>query len=398
MDRKIRVLFLPKWYPNRYDPMPGLFIRRQAEAITPFCDVAVMYVHPDPDCPNNFEAEFSEENEVRVLRVYYKVKGQPATMAGKALNFWKFYRANLKAIYSIRQFEPDLVHAHILTRMALIGMKVSRSRHIPLVISEHWSRYYPENNTYRGFFRQLLTSFIVKKAGAIIAVSEKLREAMQQCNLKNVEFTVIPNVVDTEIFRVGPSFGEHPVKTMVHISCFEDKSKNISGFLRSIKELAGQRSDFRCLMVGEGPDWEEMKDYAGFLGIRDPVVFFTGLKADNELAGILAAADFSVVSSRYETFGTVLIESLACGIPVVTTNVGIAPEVINAGNGILVPPGDETAMTEALGQMIGRCGSFDREAIRAGVAVKYTRENVGREIVNLYRKVLTVGEKLKIKN
>ena len=398
MDRKIRVLFLPKWYPNRYDPMPGLFIRRQAEAITPFCDVAVIYVHPDPDCPNNFEAEFSEENEVRVLRVYYKVKGQPATMAGKALNFWKFYRANLKAIYSIRQFEPDLVHAHILTRMALIGMKVSRSRHIPLVISEHWSRYYPENNTYRGFFRKLLTSFIVKKAGAVIAVSEKLREAMQQCNLKNEEFKVVPNVVDTEIFRVGPPFGEHPVKTMVHISCFEDKSKNISGFLRSIKELAGQRSDFRCLMVGEGPDWEEMKDYAGFMGIRDSVVFFTGLKADNELAGILAAADFSVVSSRYETFGTVLIESLACGIPVVTTNVGIAPEVINTGNGILVPPGDETVMTEALGQMIGRCGSFDREAIRAGVAVKYTRENVGREIVDLYRKVLTVGEKLKIKN
>ena len=394
MDRKIRVLFLPKWYPNRYDPMPGLFIRRQAEAITPFCDVAVIYVHPDPDCPNNYEAEFSEENEVRVLRVYYKVNGQATSIFSKALNFWKFYRANLKAIYSIRQFEPDLVHAHILTRMALIGMKVSRSRHIPLVISEHWSRYYPENNSYQGFFRKLLTTFIVKKAGALIAVSDKLRDAMQQCNLKNEEFKVVPNVVDTEIFRVGPSLEEHPVKTMVHISCFEDKSKNISGFLRSIKELAGQRRDFRCLMVGEGPDWEEMKDYAGFLGIRDSEVFFTGVKADNELAGILAAADFSVVSSRYETFGTVLIESLACGVPVVSTSVGIAPEVINAGNGILVPPGDEMAMTEALGLMLDKSGDFNSNAISAGVSGKFSKDTVGNELVEIYRKVL----KLKIKN
>ena len=388
MDRKLRVLFLPKWYPNRYDPMPGLFIRRQAEALTPYCDIAVIYVHPDPDCPNKYEAEFSEENDVRVLRIYYKTGSDGSSLAGRAIGFWRFYQANLKAIYSIRQFSPDLVHAHILTRMGLIGWKVSRARHIPLVISEHWSRYFPENDSYKGWFRKWLTSLIVKKAGAVIAVSEPLREAMQKCNLVNRNFRVIPNVVDMEIFKPGQLVAENPVKTMIHVSCFEDRSKNISGFLRSVKELSGIRQDFRCLMVGEGPDWVDMKEYAGFLRIPDACISFTGVKTEFELAEILGETDFLVLSSRFETFGTVLIESLACGVPVVTTSVGIAHVVINETNGIIVPPGDEGAMTLALNRMADHCRTYDRKAIRAGVCEKYSKETIGKQLAEIYRQLV----------
>ena len=387
MERKIRVLFLPKWYPHRYDPMPGLFVQRQAEALTPYCDVAVIFAHPDPDCPNNYEAEFSEENEVRVLRVYYKIKKR-TSLAGKAFNLWKFYRANMKAIHSIRQFDPDLVHAHILTRMGLIGWKVSRKFHIPLVISEHWSRYFPENNSYQGWIRKQLTTFLVKKADTVIAVSTLLREAMRKNNLENRNFQVVPNVVDLDVFRFASAPKSDPLKTMVHISCFEDKSKNISGFLRSIQELSFKRQDFRCLMIGEGPDLEDMMDYAKFLKILDTYVFFMGVKSGPDLAEMISGADFSVLSSRYETFGTVLIESLSCGIPVVATAVGIASEVVNQHTGILVPPGDEPAMTDALDQMIDQCRLFQHENIKEGIPEKFSKETVGRQLLNIYHELL----------
>ncbi|MEI7724227.1 MAG: glycosyltransferase [Bacteroidota bacterium] len=388
MDRKIRVLFLPKWYPNRYDPMPGLFIQRQAEAITPFCDVALIYVHPDPDCPNKIEVEFSEENEVRILRVYYKVSGNQTSLLAKALNLWHFYKAHQKAFHSIREFAPDLVHAHILTRMGLIGWRISRKRHFPLVISEHWSRYFPENNTYQGWFRKKITGFIVKNTTAMVAVSEPLREAMQQCGLDNPVFRVIPNVVEMSPALTVISGQKTGLKTMVHISCFEDKSKNISGFLRSIKELSLLRQDFICLMVGTGPDFENMKEYAGYLRILDSFVKFTGVKTGSEFVEILSGADFSVLSSRYETFGTVVIESLACGVPVVATTVGVARDVITDQNGLLVPPGDEKAMTDALFQMLNLCREYDKNVIRESIADKYSREMVGRQIVALYRELI----------
>ncbi len=389
MDRKLRVLFLSKWYPNRYDPMPGLFIQRQAEAITPWCDVAVIYVHPDPHCPNKLEVDFSEENQVRVLRVYYQVSRQPSSFIGKALNMWNFYRAHLKAFHSIREFLPDVVHAHILTRIGFIGWRIARKQRIPLVISEHWSRYFPENNTYHGWLRKLVTGFVVKKAAAMVAVSDPLRLAMQHGGLHHPNYRIIPNVVDTTQLVNVSSEKQGEMKTIVHISCFEDKSKNISAFLRSVKELSDMRQDFTCLMVGTGPDWEEMKEYAGFLRIPGSVLMFAGLKTGREFADILNGADFSVLSSRYETFGTVVIESLACGVPVVATRVGIAPEIINDDNGLLVPPGDEKAMTHAMNQMTDHCRKYDKMLIKNSIAHRFNKETIGKELVSLYRELIT---------
>ena len=388
MNRKIRVLFLTKWYPNRYDPMPGLFIQRQAEALTPFCDVAVVYVHPDPDCKDKFEAEFSEENEVRVLRVYYKVSNHDGSFVTKVCNLRKFYRAIQRAIHSIRDFSPDLVHAHVLTRIGFIAWKVSRERQIPLVISEHWSRYFPDNNAYRGWFRKWLTSFIVKRAAAVVTVSHSLLNAMKKCKLQNKNFRIIPNVVDTAQFSPHSSHPGQPMKTMVHISCFEDRAKNISGFLRSIKELSDKRQDFHCLMIGAGPDWQAMTEFAGSLGIADTFVSFTGIKTGNDLASLVNNADFTVLSSFYETFGTVVIESLSCGVPVVATAVGIAVEEINEKNGLLVPSGDEKAMTDALDRMLDMCRSYDKTMIQQGIAEKYSKEAVGNQLHALYQKVL----------
>ena len=371
--------------------MPGLFIQRQAEAITPFCDVAVIYVHPDPHCPNKLEVDFSEEKEVRVIRVYYKISDKKSSFLGKAMNMRNFYQAHLKAFHSIREFSPDIVHAHILTRMGFIGWKISRKKHIPLVISEHWSRYVPENNTYHGWLRKFITGFVVKRAKAVVAVSEPLRKAMQQCGLNNQNFKVIPNVVDAGQLPEESSWVRSEVKTIVHISCFEDKSKNISGFLRSVKDLSALRQDFICLMVGEGPDWDDMKEYSGNIRIPDSSIRFTGVKTGSDFDEILNRADFSVLSSHYETFGTVVIESLVRGVPVVATKVGIARELINVSNGLLVPPGDEKAMTDALFQMLNLCREYDKGVIRDGISDRFSRETVGKQLAELYRELVPEG-------
>lgn len=158
-----------------------------------------------------------------------------------------------------------------------------------------------------------------------------------------------------------------------------------------MKELSLLRQDFSCLMAGEGPDWYDMREYAGFLGILDTFVQFTGVKTGSELPMMLNSSDFSVLSSRYETFGTVVIESLACGVPVVATATGIAKEVIGAGNGLLVPPGDEKAMTEALFRMLDTCRDYDKETVRQSISDKFSKETVGKQIVALYHDLLATS-------
>ncbi len=387
MSSKIKVLFLPRWYPHKHDPMPGLFIQRQAEALTSDCDVAVIYVHPDPNCPNKIEVDFCEENQVRVMRVYYRPPENPTSQIGRIINLLRYYKSCMKAIRSIRQFEPDIIHAHILTRMGLIALKAGRLLKAPVIVSEHWSRYFPANNGYSGWLRKFFTRYAVRHAAAVVAVSEPLREAMKQCNLSNPDFRVIPNVVDTSLFYPGAVETKRQIKQFVHISCFEDKSKNISGFLRSVKTLSEIRQDFRCLLVGNGPDWYDMKEYAAFLRIPEELVQFPGVLNGAELADTIRNSDFSVLSSRYETFGIVVVESLSCGVPVVSTAVGISTEVINKQNGILVPVADENEMTSALNQMLDSSDSYNRNDISNGVSGRFDRITIAKQLVDLYREV-----------
>jgi glycosyltransferase involved in cell wall biosynthesis len=375
------ILILPRWYPNRYDPMPGLFVQHQAEALALECDVTVLYVHADPDCPNAMETEFGMENRVQVIRVYYR---PPSTPAGRWL---RFYSAHFAGLAMTGGTPPDIVHVHVLTREGFMGYLFARRFRIPFVISEHWSRYYPENDFFHGFLKKAITRFVVSRSSAILPVSRKLMTAMVTKGLKHPNYRVVPNVLDMERFRFFPSSGSGGLKTIVHVSCFEDRSKNITGLLDAVNRLRTMRSDFTLRLVGEGPDLEKIMAYASQLALPDHLVVFPGLKEGNELVTEYGTADFSVLSSRFETFGSVIIESLSCGTPVLATNTGIAAEVINETNGEIVNPDDLAEMTAGLDRMLDKCRSYDRNAVRRSVEGKFSAGRITALLLEIYNSV-----------
>jgi glycosyltransferase involved in cell wall biosynthesis len=368
--------------------MMGLFVQRQAEALVPYCDVAVVYVHPDPRCPNKMEAEFSEESGVRVLRIYLKIREGNPGVVNKVRNIWRYYRAYMKALRSIRAMQPDLIHAHVLTRAGVVAQRASTEFGIPFVVSEHWSRYFPENFGYTGMLRRQFTQYLIGQAQALIPVSEKLKLALVDCGLSHHRMPVIANVVNGELFHPIPERSSDHSCKVVHISCFDDKSKNITGFLHSLKTVSEEMTGFHCFMVGEGPDLDDMKSLAQYLRISSSVITFTGLLEGEVLAGMLQNADFSVVSSRYETFGTVIIESLYCGTPVLSTRVGIAEQVVTDDNGLLIEPGNDQAMVNGLKHMINHCGNFNRASISRQIRGRFESAEIGRQLWSVYREIL----------
>jgi glycosyltransferase involved in cell wall biosynthesis len=86
----------------------------------------------------------------------------------------------------------------------------------------------------------------------------------------------------------------------------------------------------------------------------------------------------------------VVVESLACGVPVVATEVGVAREVIVNENGLLVPPGDEKALTDAMYKMLDLCREYDKTAIKKSLSEKYSKETVGKQITELYKEVVVL--------
>ena len=387
-ERK-HIVFLARWYPHRYDPMFGLFVQRHAEAAALFNDITVIYCNEQramsnepnahsskPTAQSKFEIVRTNENNVDTIRVYYK---KPKN---KIQSLLRFYRANMMALKLCKK--PDLIHVHILTRLGVIAWIQKILHRTPYIITEHWSRYLPGND-FSGFLRKTACKLVVRNAKTVTTVTENLATAMKNHGLKNDNYVVLPNVVNLDMFHINSQCTDATshVPTIIHISCFEDKSKNISGLLESLKIIDDKGIDFQCKLIGEGMDLDLMKEKAKNLQLINKVSF-TGLLQGQALADELSSGDFLVLSSNYENMPVVILEALASGLPVVSTNVGGIKEMIDDTKGILVEPRNKEALAEAMIKMIESHKDYDANYLRNSVIEKYGYESVGRFLDSIY--------------
>lgn len=382
----INVLFLSQWYPHRYDQMFGLFVQKHAEAVSINCRVKVLYVHPDEKI-NLFELKEKTRNNLTELIVYYPVKKQKQHQ--KISNSINYCRAYWKGYKQIRHdgFHPDIVHANILTRTGAVAYLLKLLKGTPYIITEHWSRYLPGRNSFNGGFRKLITRWIVKNAKAILPVSENLKQAMLSHKLENNNYIVVNNVVDDYFFNEN-LIVHRLKKRIIHVSCFDEQSKNIKGILRTIFELSKSREDFELILIGTGKDFNRIKNYASKLDFPKGMIHFMGEKTSEEVANWMHNSDLLLLFSNYETAGVVIAESLICGKPVLTTNVGIAPEYINAKNGKIIPPKNEKILLKELHFMLDHLDEYNCHEIKADVLYKFDYKSIGNQIEKIYTEIL----------
>ncbi len=357
--------------------MFGLFVQRHAEAAALYNDISVIYVHPD-DNVNKYEIVNESSgtdaiNHISTIRVYYRKS------KSKIVSIFRFFRANKLALKQLPR--PDIIHVHVLTRLGVIALWQKIVHGTPYIITEHWSRYLPGND-FNGFFRKKLTKLVVRHASVVTTVSENLAQAMHNHGLNNHNYMVLPNVVDVNVFKIAPHQNATP--KIIHISCFEDKSKNINGLLESLKLLKDKNIPYQAVLIGEGMDYDMMRQKASDLQLNDRVSF-TGLLQGQELADVLANGDFLVLSSNYENMPVVIIEALACGLPVVSTNVGGISEIINESNGMLVPPRDVEKLADAMRQMLSKYPDYDANTLRDSIIKKFSNESVGKLLNQIYK-------------
>lgn len=372
----MKVVFLARWYPHKYDPMFGLFVQRHAEAAALHNDITVVYVHPDENAKSLYDIDRTTENGVDTIRIYYKKEGRVSSA-------WRYFQACRKGLKLAGK--ADLIHVHVLTRMGFIAHWKKNFDGTPYIITEHWSRYLPGND-FSGPLRIIWTKRIVRRAAMVTTASQALAEAMQHHGLKNQRYELLPNVVDTQRFKPIPHHNEMP--KIVHVSCFEDQSKNISGLLEALRMLKERGIAYQAVLIGEGIDLESMKQRAATLELNDRVRF-TGLLQGQDLVNELATGDFFVLPSHYETGGIVLLEAMACGLPVVATRVGALPEIVNERNGLLVPPGNCQALADAMEQCCHTYYNYNDEALRKQVMDRYSKEKVGALLNDWYHQAVS---------
>lgn len=388
---RLHILYLPKWYPHKYDPMPGLFIERHGISAQQHADISILYVHADEQQKKPvYHIDVSEDEPLNTIRIYYKKAATGIKPLDLLISSYRFVGAHRKGIKEIKKRfgNFDIIHLHVLTRHGVIALWEKFRRGIPFVITEHWTRYLATSNTFNGSLRKWMSSKVAKHASAIMPVTANLRDAMIDCGLENDNYIVIPNVVDIKMFSPDPEKLRGEKARIIHVSCFDDQQKNISGISRVIKRLSEERQDFTVDLIGDGPDFQELVDSADEMGIKDSFARYLGLREKLELAALMKAADFMIMFSRHENLPVVILESYACGVPVISTDVGGIREHMNADLGILLDSEDEESFYNILNKMLDNYKNYDAKKIREYAVNHFSNEVIGKQIYEVYTSVL----------
>lgn len=381
MDKKSKhILFLPRWYPHQGDPMFGLFVKKHAESAALYNMVSVLYVQGLSTSDAFTKMELFETPPLFTAIYYYK---NSSCKIWNVLRYWYYLIKGYRFIIK-KQGKPTINHVHILTRLGLFAFLLKKINGTPYLITEHWSRYLPVPNTYSGWIRKNLGKIVVKNAFAVLPVSLNLEKAMKKHHLINSNYKVIPNVADPIFFQEYEKKASDQAPVFIHVSTFEDRAKNISGLLRTIKRLSEKHSDFELWLVGEGMDFDAMKNYAVELDIPKNQFRFYGLKQGKALVDLYQKADYLVLFSNFENIPVVINEAQACGLPVIATHVGGISEIINKKNGFLLEPNNEIELEAVLEHVIIDKPSFNAIEIKQNARLNFSIEHIGKQLNTIY--------------
>jgi N-acetyl-alpha-D-glucosaminyl L-malate synthase BshA len=194
-----------------------------------------------------------------------------------------------------------------------------------------------------------ITEFSIRQSDGLTAVSAYLRrETLRTFGIAPDGIRVIPNFVDLQKYRRDAypchrsKFAAEGEKILTHISNFR-AVKRVHDVVRIFARIA-RRLPARLLLGGDGPERVRAQQQAEEEGVSADVLF---LGKQNSVAELLSCTDLFLLPSESEAFGLVALEAMACGVPVVATNVGGVPEVVPPPPaGQLAAVGDVDAMAE----------------------------------------------------
>lgn len=300
--------------------------------------------------------------------------------------------AHLARIPQDRLFpDVDLFHAtdHLLPRL-------SRVKSV-FTLHDLAFRFYPETHTsLNRWFLTLMMSRFLRAADQVVADSEcTKRDAVHLYRLDEAKIKVIYGGVNPrfrpadpqEIEAVRARYGL-PECLILSVGTIEPR-KNLTSLVDAYRALRHRGAEFKLVIVGKkGWLYQSFFRRLRELGLEDEVIF-PGFMPDEDLPALYSAADLFVFPSLYEGFGLPVLEAMACGVPVITSNTSSLPEVAGEA-ALLVDPNSVEELTSAMRSVLE--SKQLRDELRAKgpkQAAKFSWESAARETLAIYASILS---------
>lgn len=356
--------------------------QRKLEEIARFSDIELMVVVP----PSWRDGAHLIQLE-RAHTKGYELVVEPIAFNG---NFHLHFYPRLGQ--RLRAFAPDIVHVdeepyNFATFHALRLAQRFGARAL-------WFAWQNLNRRYPLPFR-LIERYNLRHADYAIAGSAGAAAVWREKGYTNPLATIPQFGVDPEVFSPGTNQRDSARGFVIGYVGRLVPEKGVDLLLKAVAEMKGS---WRLVILGEGPEQDRLEELARRLGLNDRVIF-EGWFSSLRMPAFYRELDALVLPSRsrpnwVEQFGRVLIEAMACGVPVIGSDCGEIPQVVRNG-GLIFPEDDARALRERLERLM-RDADLWADISRRGrerVLANFTQAQVAAQTVAVYRRMVTENRK-----
>ena len=387
----MKILWLCSWYPNKIKPFDGDFIQRHARAVALLHEVQVIHVVKDNigKMPKPVTVETTSTGNLSETIIYYKNVATGFKFLDRLLSA-NMHRKLLKSAtkkYLLSNPGLELIHVHVAMKSGAIAYWVKKRYGIPFLVSEHWTGYLSEAKPNVDDQTRLIKFWMKKiliNAHAVTAVSEVLANAIKK-RFNVPAISIVPNVVDTTIFRPVTKSPAGKTK-FIHVSTMTYQ-KNIEQLLMACNIVKKISPEFILDVFVPATEFlhnlVEKYEVKGYVNIHEEV-------PQQILATEMQQADALLLFSRYETFGCVVIEANACGVPAILSDLDVFREYsIEQETALFVPQDNIQMLADTMIGFINHRWTFDPAKIAKRTEEKFGYSVIANKFNSIYQELKT---------
>jgi len=356
----------------------GVFHYEQSMALMPYCQTALYFPYDE-----NLSTEFDSGQE-RGLMTYRR---QMTRVNIPKVRGWIHKRNVMRDLEWIcKDFSPDIIHAHCALPAGNIVVEFGKRYGYPVVITEHSPMEHMPLDQKRG---RAKIDYVYCNSNANVCVSiDSMNRLMEY--FPDYPFQVIYNgILSPE--TVGVDGCRYRVEGKINcciVAAFY--SKDIKGYQYLIPAIAQLRQEGLPIVLhicGGGDYFDYYVNMAKELGIEESCIFY-GNCSKKKVYSIVSQMDFNISASLYESAGVSIEEALLLGKPMLVTRSGGANSLVNEDVAIVVDKGSTQALVSGIREMAGKLDEFDPAVIREYAFGNFEIDQVSRQYVALYEKLL----------
>lgn len=387
----MNIVIIPAFFQTKSRKTLGSFFLEQARALQKkghkvtilYCDTYSIKCVKDWFAYNEEKSEIIEGIQIYRNRCFCPLKhGIEGHREAFANGIQKLYDQYMKGN------KPDIIHAHCCVWAGYAAMKLSEQIGIPYVVTEHATLFQLHRDEISEKNDKVIRK-IFQKAARVICVSGAFAKLIESYR---PDIDVVGNVVNCDAFVPRADSEKHRGIRFLTVCYMEEEAqlykKGIDILIQAWTEVVKKYTDVKLVIGGGGSAKTKVEQWVEEHGISK-YVEFTGALDRKQVIQEMQSCDCFVLPSRYETFGVVYVEAMACGKPVIAVANGGPDDFVKPFNGFLIEP-DVKELVQAFYEMIGhltRGNYYQEEKISNYIKSKFSYEAIAEQLEAIYNSI-----------